>query len=148
VLTHAGGKIAVLQRPYRGKSTACAAAGCRLRCALGPRARDGPRRPVQRRGRVRRWLTEAGIIRTRGETGPAASSVGIRPLRRPESKKAAAEGFLVLGRSSCRVRSGLERRGAACPRRWGSAPSGGKAAGASRVCLGRRWWEWVAQGVA
>jgi hypothetical protein len=109
----------VLQRPYCGKSTACAAAECRLCCAPGPKACNGPKRPVQRRGRVGRWLTEAGINRTRSETGPAASSVEIRPLRRLESKKAAAERFLVLGRSSCGVRSGLERRGAACPRRRG-----------------------------
>jgi hypothetical protein len=62
---------------------------------------------------VGRWLTEAGINRTRGGTGSAASSVEIRPLRRPESKKAASERFLVLGQSSCGVRSGLEYRGAA-----------------------------------
>jgi hypothetical protein len=109
----------VLQRPYHGKSTACAAVKCRSCCAPGPRARDGPKQPAQRRGKVGRWLTEVGINRTRGGTGSAASSIEIRLLRRPESKKVASERFLVLGRSSCGVRSGLECRGAAGPRRRG-----------------------------
>jgi hypothetical protein len=55
--------------------------GCRWCRAPGPKAREGPGRPVQRRERVGRWLTEAGVDRTRGETRPAASSVEIQPLR-------------------------------------------------------------------
>jgi hypothetical protein len=55
--------------------------GCRWCRAPGPKAREGPGRPVQRRERVGRWLTEAGVDRTRGETRPAASSVENQPLR-------------------------------------------------------------------
>jgi hypothetical protein len=60
------------------------------------------------------WISTGGLKVVRWRV-----SVKFRLLCRPESKKAASGRFLVFGRSSCGVQSGLECSGAACPRRRG-----------------------------